>query len=347
MSNIENIDKNFKIETKIDKPDIEFHSARSAPFRIYGVFHQDGKFRRMPEEVAKKVSPGVHFLHANTAGGRVRFMTNSPYVAISAKMTGITRMDHFPLCGSAGFDLYADGVYVKTFRPPYYMEDGYESIIELGEAKMREIIIHFPLYSDVCELFIGLARESEILASPTYRVEKPVVFYGSSVTQGGCASRPGTCYQGFLSRWLDFDYINLGFSGNARGEDEMADYIASLDMSAFVCDYDYNTPSAEHLEKTHEKLFMKVRMAHPDLPIILVTRPKPIYTKGEDLDCLEVIRKTYENALARGDKKVSFIDGRTMFALAGTEGTVDSVHPTDLGFLSMAERIREDLNTFL
>ena len=123
----------------------------------------------------------------------------------------------------------------------------------------------------------------------------------------------------------------------------MADYIASLDMSAFVCDYDYNTPSAEHLEKTHEKLFMKVRMAHPDLPIILVTRPKPIYTKGEDLDCLEVIRKTYENALARGDKKVSFIDGRTMFALAGTEGTVDSVHPTDLGFYFMAKALEPTL----
>jgi hypothetical protein len=212
---------------------------------------------------------------------------------------------------------------------------------------MREIIIHFPLYSNVCDLFIGLSRDSEILAAPLYRVEKPVVFYGSSVTQGGCASRPGTCYQGFLSRWLDFDYINLGFSGSARGEDEMADYIASLDMSVFVCDYDYNAPSAEHLEKTHEKLFMKVRAAHPDLPIILVTRPKPHYCEGEDLNCFEVIKKTYENALARGDKNVRFIDGRTMFEFAGTEGTVDSVHPTDLGFLSMAKRIAEDLKTFL
>ena len=87
MSKIENIDKNFKVETKINKPDIEFHNARSAPFVINGVYYEDGKFRRMPESVAKTVSNGVHYLHANTAGGRVRFKTTSPYVAISAKLS--------------------------------------------------------------------------------------------------------------------------------------------------------------------------------------------------------------------------------------------------------------------
>ncbi len=346
MNQIDNIDKNFKIETCINKPDMIFHNARSSPFAIYGIFYEDGKFRRMPESVAKTVSEGVYYLHANTAGGRVRFKTDSPYVAINAKMNCITRMDHFSLCGSAGFDLYADGVYVKTFRPPYDMADGYESLIEFDSAKMREIMIHFPLYSDVCNLYIGLARDAQICAPTPYRVEKPVVFYGSSVTQGGCASRPGNCYQGFLSRKLNFDYINLGFSGNARGEEKMADYIASLDMSAFVCDYDYNTPSTEHLAATHERLFKKVRSLNPSLPILIITRPKPHYTQI-DLDCLEIVKKTYDNAISQGDRNVSFIDGRTMFALAGTEGTVDAVHPTDFGFFSMAERISELLTPML
>ena len=347
MSDISSIDKNFKIETKINKPDIKFYDVRNAPFKVHGVFYENGKFRRMPAEIARTVSPGVYALHSNTAGGRVRFRTNSSYVAINVKMANVGKMSHFALCGSSGFDLYVDGVHFKSFIPPFGITDGYEGIIEIGSSEMREIMINMPLYSDVCEMYVGLEESAEINAATPYRVEKPVVFYGSSVTQGGCASRPGTCYQGFLSRWLDFDYINLGFSGNARAEDEMTDYIASLDMSVFVCDYDYNTPSAEHLWKTHEKLFKKVRCAHPDLPIILITRPKPHYCEGEDLDCFEVIRKTYENALAGGDKNVSFIDGRTMFAIAGTEGTVDSVHPTDLGFLSMAKRIAEDLKTFL
>ena len=346
MSKIENIDKNFKVETKINKPDIEFHNARSAPFVINGVYYEDGKFRRMPEAIAKKVSNGVHYLHSNTAGGRVRFKTNSPYVAISAKLSDITRMDHFTLCGTAGFDLYVNGAYLMTFRPPCDMVDGYENVLELGTTEEKEIMIHFPLYTNVCDLYIGLARDSEIKAPTPYRVEKPVVFYGSSVTQGGCASRPGTTYQGFLSRALDFDYINLGFSGNAMGEDEMAEYIASLDMSVFVCDYDYNAPTAEHLAATHEKLFNKVRAAHPTLPIILITRPRPHY-REIDLRSFEVVKATYERAIANGDKNVSFIDGRTMFAVAGTEGTVDATHPNDFGFFSMASRIAEVLGPIL
>ena len=261
MKNISDIDKNFKIETKINKDDVVFRNVLSEPFKIYGVFYEDGKFRRMPEKVASTVSPNVYALHANTAGGRVRFRTNSPYIAINTKLAGITRMDHFTLCGTAGFDLYTDGVHNMTFRPPYDMGDGYESVLELGEAKMREVEINFPLYSDVCSLYIGLQENAEISAPTPYRVEKPVVFYGSSITQGGCASRPGTTYQSFISRDLDVNHVNLGFSGSAMAEDEMVDYIKTLDMSVYVSDYDYNSPSAEHLAATHEKMFLAIREA--------------------------------------------------------------------------------------
>ena len=338
MSDISKIDKNFKVNTNINKEDIKFYDARVAPFRVYGVFYEDGKFRRMPEEVAKTVTTGVLYLHANTAGGRVRFKTNSPYVAINTKMTCITHMDHFPLCGSAGFDLYADGVYKKTFRPPYDIMDGYESIIEFDSAKMREITINFPLYSDVCELYIGLARDAEIHAPTPYRVEKPIVYYGSSVTQGGCASRPGMAYQALISREMDTDFINLGFSGNARAEDEMCNYIKTLAMSAFVMDYDYNSPSVEHLESTHEKMFLAIREAQPNLPIVLLSAPIAVLDETYKVR-REIIRRTYTSALARGDKNVYFIDGPTLMAICGTEGTVDSVHPTDLGFFSMAKAI--------
>lgn len=338
MSDISKIDKNFKVNTNINKEDIKFYDARVAPFRVYGVFYEDGKFRRMPEEVAKTVTTGVLYLHANTAGGRVRFKTNSQYVAINTKMTCITHMDHFPLCGSAGFDLYADGVYKKTFRPPYDIMDGYESIIEFDSAKMREITINFPLYSDVCELCIGLARDAEIHAPTPYRVEKPIVYYGSSVTQGGCASRPGMAYQALISREIDTDFINLGFSGNARAEDEMCNYIKTLDMSAFVMDYDYNSPSVEHLESTHEKMFLAIREAQPNLPIVLLSAPIAVLDETYKAR-REIIRRTYTSALARGDKNVYFIDGPTLMSICGTEGTVDSVHPTDLGFFSMAKAI--------
>ena len=346
MNDIASIDKNFKIETNINKNDIKFYDARVSPFKIYGIFYENGKFRRMPEEIAKTVSNGVYSLHANTAGGRVRFKTNSSYVAINAKMTAIGKMPHFALCGSAGFDLYVNGVYKASYVPPYYMTDGYEGVIELDDQDVKEIMINFPLYSDVCELYIGVCEDSVILPPEPYKTELPVVFYGSSVTQGGCASRPGTSYQGFISRELDTDYINLGFSGGARAEDEIADYIKTLNMSAFVYDYDYNAPDISYLKNTHEKMFKRIREANPTLPIVLVSMPKQNLS-SVDLERLEVIRTTYQNALSSGDKKVYFIDGRTLMDIAGTEGTVDSVHPTDLGFFSMAKTMSKLLKNIL
>lgn len=338
MKHISDIDTNFKIETSIEKDDIRFYNARREPFGIYGIFYEDGKFRRLPEAVAKTVSEGVHFLHANTAGGRLRFKTNSPYVAISAKMENVGKMSHFALCGSAGFDLYVNGAYCMTFKPPFDMENGYESVLELGTCEMKDIMIHFPLYSVVTDLYVGLQENAAVLAPTPYEIEKPIVFYGSSITQGGCASRPGTAYQGFVSRELDADFINLGFSGSARGEREISDYIKGLDMSAFVMDYDYNTPSSAHLEKTHEAMFLNVREAHPTLPILILSCPKPVLPAWA-LERRAIIEKTYENALARGDKNVAFLDGPALMAYCGTEGTVDGTHPTDFGFFSMAHAI--------
>jgi hypothetical protein len=122
----------------------------------------------------------------------------------------------------------------------------------------------------------------------------------------------------------------------------MADYIATLDMSVFVLDYDYNSPSAEHLKETHEKLFLKVRNSHPDLPIIILSMPK--YTLSDyELSRRAIIEETYNNAIMRNDANVYFIDGPTLMSLCADEGTVDNTHPTDLGFYSMAQSIIEVL----
>lgn len=338
MSDIAKIDKNFKIETEINKPDIAFYDTRVAPFKIYGIFYEDGQFRRMPKATAGSVSDGVYALHTNTAGGRVRFKTDSPYVAIKAKMSSVGLMSHFALCGSAGFDLYEGTVHVSSFRPPFDIKDGFEQVIELGASKMRDITINFPLYSNVSELYVGLSESAQICAPSPYANEKPVVYYGSSITQGGCANCAGTSYQDFISRELNLDYINLGFSGNARAEDTMINYIKSLDMSMFVYDYDHNAPNYEHLKNTHEKMFIAIREAQPTLPIIIMSRPKTQLNDTE-IKRMELIRATYENAINRGDKNVYFLDGPTLMAISGTDGLVDEAHPTDLGFFSIAKAI--------
>ena len=344
---IDQIDKNFKVDVTIDREGLRFYNPKEAPFEIFGIYYEDGRFRRLPEAVARATNEGVLGLHANTAGGRLRFRTDSVKFAVSCRLDHIMKADHMPICGSAGFDLYVDGIYKRTFRPPYEMEHGFESLVELKEErKMREVLIHFPLYSDVLELSIGLEEGAKIEAPTPYRKGAPLVYYGSSITQGGCASRPGNAYENILSRRLNTDHINLGFSGSAKGEQATTDYINSLEMSAFIMDYDHNAPNPEHLEATHEKMFLAIRERHPDLPILMLSAP--LWAADEKwARRREIVRKTYENAKARGDQKVWFIPGQELMALCKEEGTVDNCHPTDLGFFSMASAMEATIKEMI
>lgn len=147
---------------------------------------------------------------------------------------------------------------------------------------------------------------------------------------------------------LDCDYINLGFSGSARGEQLIADYIAGLDMSVFVCDYDHNTPNPKHLSNTHMKLYETVRKANPELPVIFVSKPDFENGEEESIQRRSIVFNTYMQALGKGDKNVYYIDGKSLFGSQGRDScTVDSCHPNDLGFMRMAEIIGAAVGTAL
>lgn len=347
MKDFVKVDPNFLIETTIERDEIRFCDVEEAPFRIHGIFKENGCFRRIPEAVAQQVSPGVCMLHTNGAGGRVRFITDSPYVAIKTEYEP-NKMSHFALTGSSGFDIYEDiddeSRYLGTFKTPFDVENGYESVVDFPEQRERCVTINFPLFSTVHKLYVGLQEGSVLKVAPDYKRKKPVVFYGSSITQGGCASRPGNSYESLLSRQFGFDYINLGFSGNAKGEQAIADYIKKLDMSVFVYDYDWNAPDPEHLEKTHSQMFQTIRSAQPELPIIIMAQPT-YYLSSLRKKRRDVIENTYLEAKKQGDKNVYFLDGPKLMALVKDNGTVDGIHPTDSGFLSMAQAVGAVMET--
>ena len=299
----------------------------------------------MPKETAEKVNEGVAQLSEHTSGGRVCFATDSDCIALTCTRPSFWAMGHMARTGNGGFALYertgGKWLYLATFVPPG-TPSGFSSIVNLpGGKKKRELMLQMPLYAPISSLFIGVAEGASLEEwRGEYAHKKPIVFYGSSITQGGCASTPGGDYAGRISRRFDADYVNLGFSGSAKGEVAMMEYIASLDMSVFVYDYDYNAPDAEHLAKTHYRGYSIVRKANPTLPIIMMSCPN--YDKiGFDAPARrDIIAATYERALAEGDENVYFVDGKVHFAsFNADECTVDGCHPNDLGFYRMAEAL--------
>ena len=333
---IAKIDPNFVLPGAVQREDIVWLNAASEPFVIYGAT-QTNPYARLPMDVAKTVSEGVQVLSTHTAGIRARFCTDSPYIAIHVEWNEQCRMPHMPFSGISGFDLYRvtgdnhKQTFVASLTPPVICDQGYESQAYVP-AQMAEYVLNFPLYNNVSKLLIGVKQGSQWKAPNSYANDKPVIFYGSSITQGGCASRPGTCYQNFLSRALDMDYVNLGFSGNCRAEDTMIAYLASLPMSVFVSDYDHNTPTVEHLAATHEKLYRGIRQAHPHVPYVMLTKPDYHDTPDERAR-RAIVMQTYQKAIAEGDANVYFVDGASLFAGDQSEDcTVDGCHPTDLGF---------------
>ena len=354
MRKIDEIDSNLKVDTSISEPDIRFLDVRREPFRVYGLYNykEEPVFKRIPDKVAAATNDGVAQLYLNTAGGRVRFSTDSRYVAIKAVMPSVTVLPHMPLSGTSGFDLFADegsaSTYYGTFMPPMGMRDGYESILYFTEPGERNLTINFPLYNSVNSLYIGLQKSAHVGSGAEYAYRKPVLYYGSSITQGGCASRPGNSYQAIISRRLNCDYINLGFSGCARGEEAIADYMSGMDVSVFVCDYDHNAPNADYLAATHEKLFQKIRAKSGSLPVILVSRPDFDKNYQDSVKRRDVVYTTFIHAVKNGDQNAYFVDGQRLFKEEYRDCcTVDGCHPNDAGFLRMAEAIGHSVGQVL
>ncbi len=347
MKKLSEIDKNFVTDVTINEPDIVYYNVKENDFCLFGLIC-DKMFRRMDEKTAKEVNEGTFTLHTNTSGGRLRFVTDSPYVAISVKMPVGQASPHMPLTGKAGFDLYVDKRFRKMFVPPVDAKNGYEGICKFTDRNDKVITINFPLYNDVEDVYIGLASDAKFEKAPDFESDKKVLFYGSSITQGACASRPGLAYTNMLGLKLGFDFVNLGFSGSAFGELKMADYIAKINPDIFVMDYDNNAPSAEFLKETHERFFLHYRSLCPTTPVVMITAPSFKFSSAIDWPARrEVIKQTYDKAIASGDKNVYYIDGEELWGENWDLCTVDGLHPNDTGFFKMADRIEKTLKELI
>lgn len=351
---LEQIDKNFKIEEGNVDGLIEY-SLPNDNFGIYGIFYdkERGSFARAPYTFTKQFGIGLDTMAGTTAGGRIKFSTDSMKLGLKVKWRRLIRMSHMPLTGSIGFYLLEeldDGkrIFIKPFMATMSDENGMVHNVEFSDGvrpgysqkKMRNFIIYCPLYNEfIEEISIFLEKDAKVNSGKSYKDVKPILYYGSSITQGGCVSRPDNSFPALIEQWTNIDFINLGFSGNAKGEPEMAEYLSKIECSIFVCDYDYNAPNVEHLLKTHLPLYRMFRNAQPNTPIVFVSAPVARIDLGNVRARKDVIYNTYKTAKNEGDQNVYFIDGASFFGDDAEFCTVDGCHPNDLGHYKMAKAI--------
>jgi len=350
-------DKNLIVAEKIGKPDVKLYSVREEPFSLYGFYnpHEEELFRRLPADVAEATSAPVARIAKAPAGGRVRFATDSSYVAIKAVMPVVGRSSHIPLEVTSGFDLYEDyedfgeSRFVKAFLPKYDLLGGYEQVIDVGERKMRYYTINFPISSNVSELYVGIEEDATLAEGLKYRNERPIVIYGSSIVHGTGATRPGYVYSNILTRRLNMNVINLGFGGNAKGEDAIVDHMREMDMCIFVCDYDHNAPNPAHLRNTHLRMYQRFREVKPDTPYIIISRPNiATHRVSEPYERRDIVFDTLRYAKEQGDERIWYIDGESFFlGLNENDCTIDTVHPNDMGYSLMVDGIEATIRKIM
>lgn len=331
-----------------------FHSIREEPFAIYGLYapKTESIFRRMPEITAQAVSDRVAKLSREPSGGCVRFSTNSAKIQVHVYLTEIYHHSETSAQMAAGMDLYEDtdaiSRYVGSFTPPYTLPEEYEVVRQFPERKMRSFTLYLPIRAVVSEIMIGLEADAVLAHGRSYADDRPVVVYGSSIVHGVSASRCGLIYTNLLARHLDRPVTNLGFAGAALGEETMMRYLAGLDMSVFVYDYDHNARSVESLNNTHKRGHEIIREAHPHVPILMITRPNASTNPREATERKAVIWNSYCSACAAGDRNVYYIDGESFFrGKYEYECTTDCVHPNDIGYMLMAEGIEAEVRKAL
>ncbi len=311
-----------------------------------GWVNTESYYDRLPATVEGKVTKSVWGLSHNSAGMNLRFMTD----ATSIKVQWVLRshdlaMPHMAATGVSGIDLYGkqkNGSYL-------FLKNGLpkaDSNLVIFKVKpASEYILYLPLYNSLNSIKIGLPKEAYLQRpdKEVSRLNKTIVFYGTSITQGGCASRPGTAFTNIVGRRLDAPVINLGFSGSGKMEMEMADLLTELNPAVYVLDCLWNM-SPQMINERFAPFIRKLRAKKPNTPIVLA-EDSNVYDISPTVKG-KIAHALYEKLRKEGMNGLYYLSNKGMLGADG-EGTVDGCHPTDLGMMRMADVFSKFLEPIL
>lgn len=334
-----------------------FHDAAGFPLLGKATQCSGGLYERFPDSLKTVSRAPLWELSRNSAGLALRFRSNSTRIELKWEVLLNRHMNHMTDVGVKGLDLYCWEAeknrwrFVNSARPEG--KASHVTVIADMNPEYREYILYAPLYDGLLSLFIGVDSIAEItppiLSLPER--DKPLVFYGTSILQGGCASRPGMAHTNIISRRMNRECINLGFSGNAFLDEEVAHVMAQIDAGVFILDFVPNA-SVEQMEERMESFYRIIREKHPETPVLFVEDPVFTHTIFSNSIAREVSRKNETlnrifNALKKkGEKNIYLIDSEQMLGDDG-EATVDAIHFTDVGMMRYADLLCSVIKSLL
>lgn len=328
-------------------------------FPLFGKISEqtETRYERLPVSLKTTTRPPVWELGKNTAGLYLRFVSNSTSIGLTWTLTENRNMNHMTPTGIKGFDLYClqndKWEFVNSARPNTSEKDNSATIISNMTNDEKEFLLYFPLYDGIESLQIGIDSSAVVLLPHKQlpKTEKPVICYGTSIMQGGCASRPGMAHTNILSRWFNREFINLGFSGNGQLDYEIAEIIAEHDASLIILDFMPNV-NVEQIEQKMKTFYDIIRHKLPQTPILFIENPVfpqgkfDLYMQKTVKEKNEALRKVFSNLLSSGEKNIRLISSVGMIGV-DDEATVDGIHFTDLGFMRYAHYLYPYIQEYL
>lgn len=334
-------------------PGIVWHDAMTLTVEGKGWTETESSFDRLPPSAKRVVRKQVWSHSQQSAGICVRFASDAQTLYVRWTLTSDDlAQPSMSATGASGLDLYArhDGQWrwVACAAP-----EGIENEAVLADGLpvgRHEFMLYLPLCNGVSSLQVGVPLGASLEPLPP-RDQKPIVFYGTSITQGVSASRPGACHVATVGRRLDWPVVNFGFAGNGKMEPEVVAFLAELDAEVFVIDCLPNLATDEERARILPAV-EAIRAAHPTTPILLAEDREYgnawIFTEHRQRNEVgrKVLREVFDQLTASGDKQLYYLDGANLIG-AAHEATADGTHPNDLGYARQTDAFAEALQSIL
>ena len=295
---------------------------------------------RLPGRVMDRVPQGVRRQAMYPGGGRIRLMSDTSQLHL--------RVSASPATAGTGLGVYVEGTFWRTMSTAAPEGTQVECFADL-DREVRDVTIYLPYRQQIRIAAVGVDRDAELRQPPRFARDLPLVLYGSSVAQGASASRPGMSYAAILARSLNLDFVNLGFGGAGKAEPEVVELVSSVEACCYL--FDLGKSYGRQPVGPYAAMLEQVRSDHPDAPMVCIT---PIFStrelyRPEYVELSEhtrsVVRQVARKRIEGGDSRAILVEGLDLLGPGEEDGfSSDGVHPGDLGFCRIAERLKERLD---